>query len=84
MAILKVEAKVRDKSSLVLILPSTFFGEISKNNASVWYAIAKAAKVLPVPGGPWNKTLATLLPKLDLTKGSPKGNMQYSLSNCLV
>ena len=46
--------------------------------------MAKAAKVLPVPGGPWNKTLATFVPKFDLTKGSPKGKMQYSFNSCLV
>ena len=46
--------------------------------------MAKAAKVLPVPGGPWNKTLATFVPRFDLTKGSPKGNMQNYFSNCLV
>ena len=52
MAILKADAKVLDKSSLVFIFPSTFFGEISIKSASVWYAIANAANVFPVPGGP--------------------------------
>ena len=84
MAILKAEAKVLDKSFLVLIFPSTFFGDISMKSTSVWYAIAKAAKVFPVPGGPWNKTEGTFIPRFDLTNGSPSGKMQNSFSNYLV